>query len=219
MYSLGRHVEHDPASRGFAAAKAVVLKSVEWTFHGTVLDQGQVGSCTGNAAVDSLMTGPYFDHLGKVFTEADALSVYELATRIDTIPGSYPPNDTGSSGLAAMKACQLKGWISGYQHAFGLDHALGALQLGPVITGITWYNDMFTPDANGFVSLTGSVAGGHEIAVVGYDSATAAVKCLNSWGAGWGLGGFFWLKASDWGSLLANNGDVTVPVMLKSPCG
>lgn len=41
--------------------------------------------------------------------------------------------------------------------------------------------------------------GGHAVMVVGYDDAkviggeTGALLCQNSWGPGWGVGGFFWL--------------------------
>lgn len=209
---LGRHQEHDPASRGFPAALSPVRKTVIWKYNGQVLDQGQIGACTGNAAVEVLMSGPYYDSIQKIFTEADALAIYERATHIDKIPGYYPPTDTGSSGLAVMKACKERGWIKGYTHAFGVSHAIGALMVGPVITGVPWYEGMFHPDAEGFVHPTGNIAGGHEFAVLGYDLTKDAVYCLNSWTASWGLQGYFWIKSSDWGSLLSQGGDVSIPI-------
>ena len=209
---LGRHREHDPRSLNYPAARAVAVHDVMWVYHGEVLDQGDVGSCTGNSAVEVLMTGPYYDHLQKVFVEADALDVYERATHLDRIPGVYRPTDTGSSGLAVMKACKEKGWVSSYHHAFGLAHALDALMLGPVITGVTWYEKMFDPDKDGTVHPGGEVAGGHEFTVLGYDSVRAAVRCLNHWTASWGDDGYFWLSTADWGELLKDGGDVTVPV-------
>lgn len=211
-FVLGRHQEHDPASKAFPAAISPARHTTDWAYHGTVLDQGQIGACTGNAAVDVLMTGPYYDHLKKIFTEVDALAIYERATVLDGVPGSYPPNDTGSSGIAVMKACVERSWIRRYNHAFGIDHAIGALMLGPVLTGVAWYQGMFTPDAQGFVHPTGQIVGGHEFAVIGYDVIKDAVHCLNSWGTGWGLGGYFWIKTSDYASLLAGGGDVCVPI-------
>jgi hypothetical protein len=210
---LGRIQEHDPASKGFSAALSPALKTTMWLYHGQVLDQGQIGSCTGNAAVEVLMSGPYYNVLKKIFVESDALTIYEMATHIDGIPGVYPPDDTGSSGLAVMKACKKKGWITGYNHAFGIDHALGALMVGPVITGVPWYEDMFTPDKDGFVHPGGAMAGGHEFTVLGYDITKDAVYCLNHWTAQWGLNGFFWIKSNDWDKLLQNGGDVTIPVV------
>ena len=210
--ALGRHQEHDPRSLDYPAARAVAVHDIMWAYHGQILDQGDIGSCTGNSAVEVLMTGPYYDHIQKTFVEKDALAVYEKATRLDRIPGVYPPTDTGSSGLAVMKACKGFGWITSYQHAFGIDHAMTALMLGPVITGVTWYEKMFTPDKDGTVHPGGKVAGGHEFTVVGYDSGREAVRCLNHWTADWGDGGYFWLKTADWDGLLKDGGDVTVPV-------
>lgn len=212
-HALGRHVEHDARSRGFPAPTAVRYHSVDWEFTGSVLDQGDLGSCTGNAAVQVLMCEPYASHLGRTFTERDALSVYSAATRLDDVPGSYPPNDTGSSGLAVMKALVERKLIRSYTHAFGIDHALGALMLGAVITGVDWYEGMFDPDPLGRVHLKGDIAGGHEFTVVGYAGKRQWVRCLNSWGPGWGDGGYFWLSRKDWGKLLAAQGDVTVPVV------
>lgn len=210
---LGRHQEHDPRSRQFPAAQASHLHDADWAYHGRILDQGQLGSCTGHAAVEVLMSGPYYAAIGKVFVEADALAVYEKATHLDRIPGTYPPDDTGSSGLAVMRACKQAGWIAAYHHAFGLSHALAALMLGPVITGTVWMDEMFNPDKDGFVHLGGKVAGGHEYCVVGYRAADQSIECLNSWGTGWGLAGRFRLKADDWGVLLEQGGDVTVPAV------
>src|SRR5882762_1299376 len=95
---LGRHIEHDPRSLTFHAAQATHLFDVMWDYHGKVLNQGDVGSCTGNSAVEVLMTGPYYEHIQKVFNEDDAVSIYTRATHLDRIPGGYPATDTGSSG-------------------------------------------------------------------------------------------------------------------------
>ena|SRR5215211_1174894 len=41
-----------------------------------------------------------------------------------------------------------------YEHAFGLDHALGALMLGSVLIGTNWYSLMSQPASNGEVKIT-----------------------------------------------------------------
>lgn len=210
---LGRWQEHDPASKSFHAVKATHLHDVMWKYNGHVLDQGEIGSCTGNSAVEVLMSGQYYDHLKQVFTEDDALAVYTAATKLDRLPGFYPVTDTGSSGIAVMKACKKNGWIVGYQHAFGLDHAMRSLMLGPVITGTTWTTGMFDPDSDNFVHPTGDPEGGHEYTVLGYDQKKDAVRCLNHWTPDWGDGGYFWMKREDWGTLLKDGGDVTIPVL------
>ena len=203
---LGRHIAHDPRSRDFPAEVAPV-SSIHWHRHVPIFDQGQLGSCTGNAAAGCMSTGPFAHRL----TEADAVSIYSQATHIDGIRGIYPPTDTGSNGLAVMKACQRRGWITSYKHAFGIDHVLGALMLGPAVTGIAWLSGCDDPDDEGIVRYRGTVRGGHEIELVGYDHVRGLLRFANSWGPSWGKNGFFYMSAEDYSAALKNFGDVTFP--------
>lgn len=204
-FLLSRHVEHDPRSRLFPAETAQ-LKTVFWK-PGTVLDQGDIGSCTGNALVDCL------NCMGQNYDERVAVAVYTWASHHDWIPGGYPKEDTGSTGIAAAKAAKHMGMISSYRHAFGIEHTLGALMLQPVMIGIPWHEGMFTPDENGFLPLTGKVDGGHEIAVIGYDDRDKFVTLLNSWGPSWGQDGTAKLRVDDLDRLLRDQGDCTVPLI------
>lgn len=213
---LGRSVEHDPASRAFQAVGATTRKHVLWGRHGPIFDQ-DIGSCTGEATVGAAITTPtYRPHHN--YRQPMALKVYSLATKIDGFPGEWPPTDTGSSGLAACKAAVQLGLIGSYQHAFGIDQALDALQVRPVITGVKWYEGFDTPDKDGRVKIDGQVRGGHEFVIVEYDPGDGTpsgswVKAANSWSNRWGpIGGYFWMRVSDWATLLADQGDVTVPV-------
>lgn len=213
-YPLGRRVEHDPRSRNFPSlVTAPVLKTLAHRSYGLPLDQGNLGSCTGNACAGALNTVPIHHTRERVLKEPDAVKLYSAATVIDGYPGEYPPDDTGSSGLAVAKAAKAAGYITAYNHAFSMDQALAALQIGPVITGVNWYDGMFEPTEQGFVHPTGSVAGGHEFLVRGYVAAKRPyVLCMNSWGTGWGLGGKFKLFCDEWERLLSEDGDVTVLV-------
>ena len=60
---LGRHVRHDPRSWSFAVTPVDVstLSSVKHQSKIPTLDQGQVGSCTGNAATKCLSYDPFWD--------------------------------------------------------------------------------------------------------------------------------------------------------------
>ena len=205
---LGRHIEHDERSRAFPAARAPKVVSVMHTRHCAPFDQGQTGSCTGNAEAGVLMTDPLF-MTGRSLSESDAVVLYEKATHLDRIKGVYPPDDTGSSGLAVMKAAKALGYITGYQHAFGLQHALEALVLAPVITGVSWYEGFDEPDADGNVAISGSIRGGHEFEVVGIDAEARTVRACNSWGADWGDHGYFQFSWDTWDQLLHKRGDVT----------
>ncbi len=77
-YRLGRSVNHDERSKAYPAALAPTYKAVWWPHYGPVINQGQIGSCTGNALVDCLMTGPLYRQ-GRNLSEPDAVRAYERA--------------------------------------------------------------------------------------------------------------------------------------------
>lgn len=209
---LGRHVEHDPRSRDFPAPAAGQIVSVNHQAVGLPLDQGQLGSCTANALCGALNSAPDYNG-GTPRTEPDAVNLYETETALEGKP--YPPNDPGGTGLIVCKAAKQMGWISGYTHAFGLQHALQALVLRPVITGINWYSSFDTPDPQtGLVEITpgATVRGGHEIVADEIDAPNQLVWFWNSWGNQFGLGGRFCMSFGTWNRLLQEQGDVTVPV-------
>ncbi len=217
MPVLGRHVEHDPRSLAYPAMGAVVQRSVLWGHHGPVLDQGDIGACTGNALADCINTDPFAAARPNGYlTEPDALKLYELATQLDDTPGTYPPDDTGSSGLAVCKAGVQLGYLAAYQHALGFNAFGAALQLQPVIVGTNWTEAMFEPDADGTVHPAGQVAGGHEYLALGIDYTTQRLTFLNSWGESWGDGGRFYMSFTDFSRLLADQGDATVPVAVTT---
>lgn len=219
MPAYGRVVEHDERSRayGIVVSPTAAPKTVLWSHHAPVLDQGQVGSCTGNALAQLINTDKFANsrlkHAG-FLTETDALALYSQATRLDNIPGSYPPSDTGSSGLAVAKAGVAQGYLSSYKHAFGFDQLLIALQSQPVIVGTEWTAAMEDPNSRGFIRPTGQVVGGHEYLVLGADVAGQFITILNSWSDQWGVKGRAYIRFADFRSLLAAQGDVTVPIGL-----
>ena len=160
---LGRHVEHDPRSREYPAKRAPKIQSVTHNASGLPLNQGNIGSCTANALCGALDSAPNLAS-GSPLNEQEAVSVYELETRLEGDP--YPPNDPGGSGLMVCKAAKQMGLISSYHHAFGVQHALESLVLVPVITGINWYTSFDQPDPqSGLVAIApgATVRGGHEI--------------------------------------------------------
>lgn len=223
---LGRHVNHDPRSRAFQVKpKASLAKSVVWTRQTAVLDQGNLGSCTGNAACGALGTDPFWSTLaadlqvGLKLDEDEAVRLYSAATKLDSYAGDYPPTDSGSDGLSVAKACKNAGLISGYVHAMSLDAVVTALQAGPVITGVNWYDSFDSPDSSGYVSITSAaqVRGGHEFEIVGVDVADKTFRAVNSWGTGYGDGGYFTFEYGDYDRLLSEDGDATQFVPVTSP--
>lgn len=207
---LGRLVNHDPRSWDYRASVMGPIVTVQHKHYGVALNQGDLGSCTGNAMAQALNCAPYHKPRARLLKEKDAVLLYSAATRLDPYPGTYPPDDTGSSGLAVMKAAKNIGLISSYSHAFGLDHVLGALQMKPGILGIPWYEGFDSPRATGECLIDGIVRGGHEVCMTGVDATRQRVWCLNSWGR-WGYRGTgrFWFSWDTLRTLLSQQGDAT----------
>lgn len=224
---LGRHVRHDSRSLRFLAPAQDIstLVSIRHKSFIPVLDQGNIGSCTGNAATKCISHNPLwqnFDKMGLSLTDAKAdetfaVSVYSAATALDPWPGTYPPEDTGSDGLSVAKVLQGRGMISGYTHATTLEALLTALSKQPVIVGTEWRTDMFEPGSDGRLKITGNVEGGHEYCLDELDVENGRVWLQNSWGEGWGLNGRAWLSWADMKTLLAADGDCTVFTPLNVP--
>jgi len=79
---------------------------------------------------------------------------------------------------------QMKSWIS---------------TRGPMSTCFTVYNDFFAYRSGVYRHVSGDVAGGHCVCVVGYSDTDGCWICKNSWGAGWGQSGFFRIAYGDCG--------------------
>ena len=226
---LGRRVNHDPRSRAYRLSPAApVLRAVRHEGYIGILDQ-QIGCCTGCAGVNTVYRSPYFAQTSQPWyypaSLDGAVELYSAATGIDPWPGQWPPDDTGSDGLSIAKVLKTHGVISGYLHAFTVGDALAALMKTPLMTGLPWYNSMFDTDAAGHVKVDpkSGLAGGHELCVDEYVPAAGASPAMvggpNSWSQGWGDRGRWYLTVEEWGTLLAQQGDVTalVPVMQPAP--
>lgn len=218
---LGRHVHHDERSLQYQVAADGVVVPVRWDREIPVLDQGEVGSCTGNAATGHLGTTPEDEALSSLLAtgalkldENEALKLYSAAEVIDG-NGPYPPTDDGSSGLSVAKAAKNAGLISGYQHMTSLAACQTAIKSGPFIVGSNWYDGMDTPDANGLVEPSGDVRGGHEYECIGYDG--KLWEFVNSWGTSYGVAGHFFYSDATLTKLLSEDGDATQFVPLSAP--
>jgi hypothetical protein len=222
---LGRNVHYDSRSALYPFRSSFPRSEISaraWARSIPPLDQGNLGSCTGNAIVGCAATSPVFEGLAAdhpALDESLAVQVYSLATSLDPYPGAYPPDDTGSDGIDACKAGVQLGLMSGYTHCTDLATMELALQTGPVAIGINWYSSFDMPDANGLVKIAGNayVRGGHEVEVLGIDPAAQMLYAVNSWGSGWGKHGTFCFSYATMERLLAEEGDCTVPVPVNAP--
>lgn len=221
---LGRHFTWDSESARYLVAKVPAATQL-WKRVIPILNQGNVGSCTGNAACGALGTEPLYSSLQpsiqKVLTEVEAVKLYAEATHLDSYPGVYPGDDTGSDGLSVAKAATNDGLISGYVHAITLDQVQSAMQSGPVILGLNWYSSFDNPGMDGGVSISPNsvIRGGHEVEVTGMDVVTRMFRCANSWGTDYGDKGYFQFSFDVMGRLLAEQGEAVsfIPITAPAP--
>lgn len=208
---LGRHIVHDPRSRNFAAElprTAAPLKSVQHRRYDPRPEPNQpVGCCTFVA--ECMLANSKGNRVkGVVFDMDDAIKGYSLATTLDPFQGTYPPNDTGSSGLAAAKAAVQLGIASHYEWFFGLDAILQGLQTKPISFGGYWFADMFKANAsNPLVRPTGGIVGGHQWILSGYDAKRKLIVGECWWGKSFGRNGRFLISVEDFRILVDSGGD------------
>ncbi|RJK96380.1 C1 family peptidase [Vallicoccus soli] len=62
---------------------------------------------------------------------------------------------------------------------------------GAVTACFNVYQDFFSYRSGIYRHVTGSLAGGHCVVLIGYDDAAGCWIARNSWGTGWGDGGYF----------------------------
>jgi len=192
------------------------LRSVDHTRLVPAFDQGNLGSCTGNALAGALMTQP--THIGRrVYNETTAIVLYSQATHLDpaaTPATEYPPNDPGSTGLDVCMAGIKDGYMKQFRHCANMAETLILLQYFPVIVGVNWYDSFDNPDNNGLVSISpnAQVRGGHEFELSGLQVVDQEVHAWNSWGENWGDGGKFKFSFADLERLLNEQGDSMVPL-------
>jgi hypothetical protein len=218
-HGLGRtFIHHDSRSWDYRVERHLLPVSVEHTRHISTLDQGDLGSCVGNATLGACGTDPCYGSILAAnpkfdWTERQALNIYSLATTLDPFSGSYPPNDTGSDGLSGAKAAQKMGLVSGYLHAMSTDEMISGIQERPGMVGTVWTTNMDKVDTNtGLIAkpASGTVRGGHEYEFWKYDAERGLFWFWQSWG-NWGLSGSgkFCMQVEDFADLLAQDGDAT----------
>lgn len=219
--ALGRRPSFDERSRLYPVRAVLPARAprsrVLWN-RGEQLDQNPKPACTGFSAVTEALASPVRVDLRR--TEWSTWSAYDLAMmvyleaqKIDEWPGE---DYDGSSVIAAVKIMVRLGFYTGYRWGFGGDDLRDTLLgHGPAPIGIPWRGDMFSPDSAGRIHATGQVEGGHAICANGYRPVPAQnhgdVHLQNTWGR-WGVDGGCWIDEFELRGLLADDGEVCVPV-------
>src|SRR5690348_3712869 len=187
-----------------------------------VENQGQLGSCTGNAiagAVEFLerKNGVRFVNVSRLFIYYNE-RVLEHTTRSDS--GAMIRD--GIKTVVKQGVCSERKWpyviarftvkppvecyrealdhqVTSYQRILTVDEMRACLARGfPFVFGFTVYESFQSQQVaqTGVVSLPQPgerVVGGHAVLAVGYSDADRRFTVRNSWGARWGMQGYFTL--------------------------
>ena len=186
----------------------------------TVEDQGQLGSCTGNAIVGAMEVNEninktkfvdlsrlfvyYNERLleGTVTSDSGAtirdgiktLTVYGVCTEV---LWPYIVSKFTSKPSAACYKDGLTRKISSYQRITTLTDMKNCLASGfPFVFGFSVYTSFESSQVatTGVVNLPTKgekLLGGHAVLCVGYDDISQRFLVRNSWGSGWGQKGYF----------------------------
>jgi C1A family cysteine protease len=185
-------------------------------------DQGQLGSCTGNAIAGAVQFEREKQHLTPEFVPS-RLFIYYSERVIEGTVGT----DSGAQIRDGIKVVANQGvppetdWpyditrfadkpppaafndalhdraVSYSRLAQSLSQMKGCLASGyPFVFGFTVYDSFESPAVakTGVVPMPAageSVLGGHAVMAVGYDDTQQRFIVRNSWGASWGMQGYF----------------------------
>jgi C1A family cysteine protease len=213
----------DARDRMFAHAGASIPRHVDLSpYCSPVEDQGQLGSCTGNAIAGGL---EFLErHARGAYTDRSRLFIYwnerSVEKTVNQDAGAIIRD--GVKSVAKLGACDEKLWpynvrkfkrqppaaayhdasarrLTAYERCTSVEQVRQALAACmPVVFGFVVYPE-FESD---LVARTGVVPmpdfhnknlGGHAVLAVGYDDPSQRLIVRNSWGASWGMKGYFTL--------------------------
>ena len=105
----------------------------------------------------------------------------------------YMPYQAGGGGLLNPDWPNRLAQITGFQTLTGNVAAMKQhLQThGAISACLVVYQDFFSYGGGVYHHVSGAVAGGHCVSIVGFDDAQGCWIAKNSWGTGWGEQGFF----------------------------
>lgn len=210
---LDRLVEFDPRSRAFSVTDGVpdqylkwdgleVIQKVRIKQKGPHLNQGREGACVGMALTNAMRYEPNMGSLATYNEKFAVTKIYHPAQRNDQWPGGeYPgadPRMQGTSVLAGLKELKRLGLIKAYRWAFTMEEVmLGIGYFGVAIFGLPWYEGMAHPKADGRITPTGRILGGHCIAGFRYSRDQGKVWMAQTWGMDHGVDGEVYMMIDD----------------------
>lgn len=182
-----------------------------WIEPGPTLDQGRTPRCVAYSGKQLLDSDPM-----RLSPDAQphTYEMYRLFQSLD--PWANIPHD-GTTIHAGAKGLLQLGMFKGYEWLDPVDSRNPAASdlvktfllknKRPVWIGVNWYDGMFRPDADHRIRISGNVAGGHAVLVIGWNGKTHMYEIINNWGLHWGRGGICYMIEDDFMRLLHEDGE------------
>jgi hypothetical protein len=187
--------------------KTTITKK-EWDGNVWWGNQGNTPQCVGYAWAHWICDGP-ITHRGALPIIQPSL-IYREAQKVDEWPGE---RYNGTSVRGGAKYLMSSGKISSYLWAFDINTLINTvLNVGPVVVGTNWYYNMFFPNKNGLIRLSGHIAGGHAYVINGVNTITKQFRIKNSWGKAWGVSGHAYISFSDMKRLIIERGEICLAI-------
>jgi C1A family cysteine protease len=186
-----------------------------------VRDQGGCGSCVAFGTLASMESTASYTRgapgLSLNLSEAHLYFVHAKARGYTCASGSWPDDlysDCVTKGVTfedyfpysdAGTGSVNADWPNRLAKAVGTANLTGnpaaikqhIYSYGGVVACFVVYNDFFHYKTGVYKHTTEDVAGGHCVALIGWDDAAGCWIGKNSWGTGWGDGGFFRIAYGD----------------------
>lgn len=200
-------------SQTFAFNAAPLPSSIDWrsvenkNYVTGIADQGQCGSCVAFA------TCAVLESRAKIFKQ-DPFHVIELSEAHLFFCGTTNGCENGWTPASALKHCRDKGvglekdfpYDAKQQRCKEISPALhvsrwrrlsnsherreAIVRRGPVIGGMVVYGDLLWYRSGVYRPVTAEAIGLHAVAIIGFDDELSCWLVKNSWGSGWGEGGY-----------------------------
>ena len=164
-------------------------------------NQGQSSMCVGFSWRHWLIDGPILQ------TNPDLINagqIYYRAKKVDEWAGE---NYNGTSIRGGAKVLKTLGYISTYSWATTIEQVINVLlSQGPLVVGTSWMTNMYKPNKEGIINISGMDSGGHAYVLNGIDTDKGLIRIKNSWGQQWGQSGRAYIDINDFYKLLTKGG-------------
>jgi len=215
------------AVKGAKVLATTTLSSYDWRGYGMVTsikDQGSCGSCWAFGSIAQLeslklMAGVTLDLSEQYLVSCvkctgcigcggcngcDMVSAYNFLKNTGTTDEKSFPYTARNSLCPNPKktkiaiTAKLSQWDSVTQ---SIDQLKAAVSSHPITVAFSVYNDFFSYMSGVYTHVSGALAGGHAVCIVGWkdindtygnvDPSSSYFIVKNSWGTGWGMSGYF----------------------------